>query len=433
MQLFAKRGLCSGVRNLANKRKDAEFAGALKGLRKEGPRFLFKPGPACRLTTRCWGVVTTLFLVMCVGCASKDNFSPAATDERAAASPAVEVAKVIREKASVKVRLPGELEPYEVVQVYPKVTGYVKWIGVDRGSHVKAGEMIARLEAPEIVSRSAEAQARLESAQSQLVVAQARFASDESTYEHLKAAAATPGVVAGNDLVVSGKTVEAGRAQVKAQQDNVAAAKQAFQSVSEIAGYLQVKAPFDGVVTERNVHPGALVGPAGTPGVAVPMLRIETLARLRLVVPVPETYIAGIPEGTKVGFGVPAFPGESFNGTVARISHNVDQKTRTMPVELDVLNPSGRLTPGSFSEVEWPVRRPEPTLFVPSSSIATTLERTFVVRVKNGEADWVDVKAGLTSGNLTEVFGNLNAGDEVATRGTDELQPGMRVTPKRAP
>jgi len=342
------------------------------------------------------------------------------------------VVKVLQQKLNITVHLPGELAPYEVVAIYPKVTGFVKWIGVDRGSHVKAGELIARLEAPELIAQRAEAQAKLQSAESQLATAGAKLAADESTFQKLKVASATPGVVAGNDLVATEKAAEADRAQVRALHENVEAAKQSLQSITEIEAYLQIHAPFDGVVTERNVHPGALVGPAGGPGASAPMMRLETLSRLRLVVPVPENYAAGIPEGTQVSFTVPAFPGETFHGTVARISHAVEAKTRTMPVELDVNNAPGRLDPGTFSDVLWPVSRPEPTLFVPSTAVATTLERVFLVRIRNGETQWVEVKTGATSGDLTEVFGNLKPGDEVALRGTDELRPGTRVTPRLA-
>ncbi len=362
---------------------------------------------------------------LCVSCGSGKRTSGTTANS---STPTVDAVRVVSQKLNNTIPLPGELQAYEVVAIYPKVTGFVQWIGVDRGSRVKEGELIARLEAPELVAQQAEAQAKLQSAESQLAAAEAKQASQQSTYEKLKAASATPGVVAGNDLVLAQKAAQAEAAQVKSAGDNVSAAKQSLQSIAEIQGYLQVRAPFDGVVTERNVHPGALVGPTGGPGAAIPMMRIETLYRLRLVVPVPESYVAGIPEGTKVKFTVPAFPGETFTGTVARISHAVDVKTRTMPVELDLMNPSGRLVPGTFSEVLWPVVRPEPTLFVPSSAVATTLERVFVVRIRNGETQWVDVKTGVTSGNLTEVFGDLQAGDEVAVRGTDELRPGTRVT-----
>jgi RND family efflux transporter MFP subunit len=327
------------------------------------------------------------------------------------------------------VHLPGEIEPYEVVAIFPKVTGFVKSISVDRGSHVKAGERIAQLQAPELIAQRSEGQSKLQAAHAQFAAAEAKVASDEGTYEHLKAAAATPGVVAGNDLFVAQKALDADRAQLKAQQDNVSAAQQALQAIAQTEAYLQVKAPFDGVVTERNVHPGALVGPAG--GVAVPMLRIETLSRLRVVVPVPETYAAGVPEGTRVEFTVPAFPNRTFSGTIARIAHSVDEKTRTMPVELEAANVKGELSPGTFSDVLWPVRRSYPTLFVPTSSVVNTLERVFVVRIRDGKSEWVDVKNGATADKMTEVFGDLHEGDMVAVRATDELRPGTSVSPQQ--
>lgn len=368
----------------------------------------------------------------CASCNSGGNPAPVSANGSSGQAPAVDVVNVVSQTLKITVHLPSELAPYEIVEVYPKVTGFVKWIKVDRGSRVKGGELMAQLEAPELIAQRAEAQAKLQSAESQLVAVEAKLGSDQSTYEKLKAAAVTPGVVAKNDLIVAEKTMQADTAQVKAAQDNVSAAKQSLQSITEIEGYLQVRAPFNGIVTERNVHPGALVGPAGGPGASVPMVKVQTVARLRLVVPVPENYVAGIPEGTKVNFAVPAYPGQTFTGTVARVSHAVDEKTRTMPVELDVMNPSGRLAPGTFTDVLWPVERPQPTLFVPSSAVASTLERIFVVRINNGVAEWVDVKTGATSGNLTEVFGDLHAGDTVALHGTDEIRPGTHVTSRAA-
>src|SRR5262252_4642150 len=369
-------------------------------------------------------ICASLWLLL--SCGKRDTPSAKAAPPDPVAK--VQATKVVAQKLAITVHLPGEIEPYEVVAIFPKVTGFVKSITVDRGSHVKAGELIAQLEAPELIAQRSEAQSKLQAAQAQLAAAEAKVASDEGTYDHLKAAAATPGVVAGNDLFVAQKAVDADRAQLKAQQDNVNAAQQALQAIAQTEAYLQVKAPFDGVVTELNVHPGALVGPDGAPGVAVPMLRIETLSRLRVVVPVPETYAAGVPEGTKVEFIVPAFPGRTFSGTIARIAHSVDEKTRTMPVELEAANAKGELSPGTFSDILWPVRRSYPTLFVPTSSVANTLERVFVVRVRDGKSEWVDVKTGATVDKMTEVFGDLHDGDNVAVRGTDELRPGTPVS-----
>jgi RND family efflux transporter MFP subunit len=194
--------------------------------------------------------------------------------------------------------------------------------------------------------------------------------------------------------------------------------------------YLSITAPFDGQVTNRYVHPGALVGPGGGPGAMTAIVQIQTLTRHRLVVPVPEYDAAGIPEGTEVSFTVPSFPGRTFHAPIARISGAVDVKTRTMPVELDVKDPKAELDPGTFCEVSWPVRRAYLTLFVPTTAVGNDLERAFVIRVRDNRAEWVDVKTGVTSGNLIEVFGDLAEGDTVATRGTDQIRSGATVTPR---
>jgi len=346
----------------------------------------------------------------------------------------VEVARVVSKKLSITTRLPGELQAYESVSVYPKVTAYVDSISVDRGTRVKSGQIMARLVAPELAAQRAEAQSKLQAAEAQRAEAEAKLASDQSTFERLKSASATPGVVAGNDLEVAQRTVDADRAKVAAMRSGGEAAKSALKSITEIESYLEVRAPFDGVVTERNVHPGSLVGPATSgPANAVPMVRVEKISKLRLVVPIPEKYSAGMNSGMKVEFNVPAFPSQVFTGMIARISHSVDVKTRTMPVELDVDNAAGRLSAGMFPEVLWPVRRIEPSLFVPVSAVARTTEATFVIRVRGGNTEWVNVQTGEQDGKSIEIFGGLHEGDEVAVRGTDELRAGTRVVTKPVP
>lgn len=371
----------------------------------------------------------------CAACGS--NAGPSATTSNpqgvTSTTLTVEVTKVQSRRLAISVRLPGELQPYEVVAIFPKVTGFVDWIGVDRGSVVKTGQLMARLVAPELAAQRAEAQSKLQGAEAQRAEAEAKLAADESTYQRLKTASATPGVVAGNDLEVAQKAVEGDRARLDAARESAGAAKSALKSITEIEGYLHVRAPFDGVVTERNVHPGALVGPASGSGVSVPIVKVEKTARLRLVVPVPEKYVAGMTEGAKVEFSAPAFPNQTFSGTVARIAHSVDVKTRTMPVELEVSNSGGRLASGMFPEVLWPVRRSDPTLFVPTSAVAWTTEATFVVRIHDGNAEWVNVQTGEVDGKLIEVFGDLRAGDDVAVRGTDELRPGTHVSTHQIP
>jgi membrane fusion protein (multidrug efflux system) len=349
------------------------------------------------------------------------------------APPDVEVTRVIAQKLNVTVKLPAQLTAYEVVDVYPKVTGFLKSITVDRGSRVKAGEAIALLEAPELLAQRAEAESKLQSAESQLAAAQAKLTADQSTFRRMTAAAKTPGVVALNDLEVARQKSEADQATVDALAKSAKATEEALKAVSQLEAYLTITAPFDGKVTSRYVHPGALVGPASGSGAMTAIVQIQTLTRHRLVVPVPEYDASGIPEGMPVSFTLPSFPGRTFQAPIARVSGAVDVKTRTMPVELDVKDPKAELDPGTFCEVSWPLRRAYSTLFVPATALGSDLERSFVIRVRDNRAEWVDVRTGATSGNLIEVFGDLSSGDTVATRGTDQIRSGTTVTPKSAP
>lgn len=354
-----------------------------------------------------------------------------ATGPAAASAPAepltIDLVKVVEQPLAVQLSLPGELLPYQAVAIHPRVSGFVKSVAVDRGSRVRAGSVLVTLDAPELVAQRSEAQSKLQAAESQLASARAKASADQGTFDKLKAASATPGVVAGNDVVIAERTAEASQSLVVAGEQQVEAARQAANAVREMESYLRVTAPFSGVITERNVHPGALVGPAGALAGAVPMLRLVEHNRLRLVVPVPEAYTAEMATGTTLPFTVAAYPGQAWSGTIARIAQSVDVATRTMAVELDVANGDGRLAPGTFCQVRWPIRRTAPSLFVPSGSVASTTERSFVIRVRGGKTEWVNVKTGLTSGALVEVFGDLKAGDDVAGRANDELRPGTDV------
>ena len=399
-----------------------------------------------RSTIRAKLTITLLASAICAAgfafaCNSESGTAQTVSAQTSNAAVEVDVVKVTTQKLDSVQNLPGELVPYETVDIYPKVTGYVKWIGVDRGSRVKPGELIAQLEAPELVAQRAEAQSKLQSAQSQLAAAQAKLAADQGTYDKLAEAAKTPGVVAGNDLQIAAKTADADRAIATSLEGSIAAAKGALDSVAQLELYLRITAPFEGQVTERNVHPGALVGPASGAGGAAPMLRIETLGRLRLVVPVPDASVADVPAGAQIKFTVPAYPTEVFQAPVARNSRAIDPKTRTMPVELEVANVGGKLTPGTYCQVQWPIRRSSPTHFVPPSAVSTNQERTFVIRLASsgpnaGKAEWVDVKTGAnitsSAGPLVEVLGALNDGDLVVLRATDAIRSGSPVTARAA-
>ena len=338
----------------------------------------------------------------------------------------VDVVPVQVKSVEREVNLPGEVHPYLNVPIYAKVTGFAKTVNVDRGSLVKAGDVLLTLEAPEMQAQIAEAESKVQAIELQRAEAEAKLAAAQSTYDSLKGAAATPGVVAGNDLIVAEKAMEAARAVVNAYQGTLKAVQASVRSLKDLEQYLTVTAPFDGVIVEREVHPGALVGPSSGASTTA-LLRLQQTSRLRLTVAVPEAVVAGIMKGAQVAFTLPAFPGETFHGTISRVAHSLDDNTRTMPVELDVKNPGLRLAPGMYPEVRWPVRSPKPAVLVPPTSIVTTTEQTFVIRVKKGMVEWVPVQRGPIVGNLVEVYGGLKQGDMLARRGTDELRAGTRV------
>lgn len=371
-------------------------------------------------------MLTIVIAVVLTGCGGATKSQ---TGGQAANSPqTVSVVPVESQQLGTTLSLPAQIEPYEIVDIYPKVTGFLESIRVDRGSHVKAGEIIIRISAPELLAQRAQAEASVQTAQSQLAAAQAKLASDQGTYEHLAAAAKTPGVVAGNDLLVAEHTVAADRAQGEAASNNVRAARDALRSVTQLESYLEIRAPFDGIVTERNLHPGALVGPSSGHSGAQPIVQIQNVGRLRIVVPVPEIYAGGVRAGQRVTFTVPAHPGQTFHAPIARISDTVNQNTRTMAVELDLRTASSQITPGTFANVQWPIQRSYPTMLVPATAITSDLQRTFVIRVKDGKADWVDVTTGINANGKTEVFGALQPGDLVMRNATDAIRAGTPVS-----
>jgi RND family efflux transporter MFP subunit len=332
------------------------------------------------------------------GCAPRDRGVPKdAPASSASTTPTLEVVAVVSRQADSTTRLEGELGPYESVALFSKAAGFVSKVAVDRGSAVKEGQVLVVISAPELAAQRAEAEAKLEA--------------DRSTFERFKAASQTPGAVAGNELELQQSSVHADEARV--------------QSLRALEQYLVVRAPFDGIVTERDIHPGAFVGSATTD--KSPMLRLEQVARLRLIVAIPERFVSEVSQGTTATFSVSAWPGEKFTGVARRSSHSIDPRTRTMAVELDVDNSAGRLTPGMFVSVDWPLKRPAPSLWVPPTAVVQSTEKTFVVRVRNGVVEQVAVQRGSATPDLVEVFGVLAPNDLVARRGNEELRVGMRV------
>lgn len=338
----------------------------------------------------------------------------------------VETVRVTAQAAERSVKLTGDLAPYQSVDIYARVIGYLEKVTVDRGSAVKKGQVIAELSAPEMQAQVAEAQSKVEIIESQRAEAEAKLATAQSTFDRMKTASATPGAIAANELNTAEKTVAAARSVAVALESSKKSAAAAVDTLRESLKYLRIEAPFDGIVTDRDAHPGALVGPGRER-----LVRIEQVSRLRLIVPVPETEAGGIVRGGSVVFSVSAYPGQTFPGTIARIPRSLDPKTRTMAVEADVANVGGKLSPGMYAQVNWPVREGRRSLHAPPTAVVTNTERTFVIRVNAGRAEWVDVRKGRAAGDLVEVISaDLQPGDVLVRRASDEIRDGSAIKVK---
>lgn len=246
----------------------------------------------------------------------------------------------IQEEKPTELRLPAQLAAYEEVSIFPKVNGYVKTVLVDVGSKVSKGQLLMELEAPELEQASLQAKEKY-------TRARADFLLDKERFRRLQEAAATPGAVSPLDLSTIKAKMDADSALCNAEKNN-------WQMQQTMQTYLRVTAPFNGVITERNVHPGALVSATAKDK---PLLELKQIDRLRLQVDVSEAVAATIKNGDTVSFYVNAFPGKKMIGHISRESMNINTQFRLERVEIDVMNKDGALMPGMYADVLLPAAK----------------------------------------------------------------------------
>jgi RND family efflux transporter MFP subunit len=353
--------------------------------------------------------------------------SACGTDAPSALGPQkVEAVPVESALMESQLSLPGQLDPQQQVDLYARVPGFIEQVLVDRGSAVSAGQVLVRLSAPELQAARGSSEAEVRSAQARLAAAEAKYAADSLTAQRMANAARTPGVLADNDVQVARQAAAASAAQVAAARSAVAQARGASVGSAQMADYLTIRAPFGGTITERNLHPGALVGPSAG---ARPILRMVSGGDLRLTVNVPQDAAGAVQLGQPVSFSLSGAPGQPFTAPLVRRAAAADPRTRTVAAELRVPAGTSAALAGSFATVKWPMRRAQPTLQVPSTAVTNDQQRTFVIRVSSGKTEWVDVSTGMTKDGKVEVFGKLAKGDKVVLRGTDALKEGTAVSP----
>jgi RND family efflux transporter MFP subunit len=321
-----------------------------------------------------------------------------------------ETGKVSEKALSSEARLPGQLKPYNEVNLFPKVNGFVKTVFVDRGTLVKKGQLLVTLEAPEMESQ-------LQAADSRYMQARENAVASKEKYQRLKEAAKEPGSVSPLELDNALAKMKADEAMARSENSIVA-------SVRTMQDYLNIRAPFDGMIIQRNVSPGALVAPGK--GTDQPMLILQDTRKLRLEVYIPEDYVDKVDLKQSVKFTFNAMPGQDQTAKISR-SANALGSMRSEAIEIDVLNQQGILKPGMYAEVKIPMLSGAKSLLVPNNAIIRSTEREYVITVKNGKAVLTDIKEGLTRHDSTEVFGNLKANDAILKNASDEVKEGTMI------
>jgi membrane fusion protein, multidrug efflux system len=338
-----------------------------------------------------------------IGCDGKKT-SPGSS----AAPDSVHVFALKKDSVTKRLSLPLELHPWERTEVYAKVEGYVKALKVDIGDHVKRNDVLMVLDAPEATANYARAAADLQAAR-------ARYRTSLDRYKRIVNAAKEPGAVSESEM-------ESARNQMLSDSASYAAGQSGADAYNQLRNYLTIRAVSDGIVTQRNVDRGTLVGKGRQP-----LLIVENLTKLRLRVAVPEAYTSAIPESSSIVFTVDAQPSRKYAATLARKSNQIDPETRTELWEFEAANPRLELKSGMYGNVNFSLHRAETSFVVPYSAVVTNNERNFVIRVRDNKTEWVDVKSGINLNDRVEVFGDLQEGDQLVMRANDELKAGKQV------
>jgi RND family efflux transporter MFP subunit len=335
----------------------------------------------------------------------------------AAALPTVAVVKVSRQDLFKEISVPAEFRPYTDVEVHAKVSGFVKQISVDIGDRVKAGQLLATLEVPELTDE-------LDSVRAALRRAEAGYRDAHLAYTRLLAVNKEhPNLIAQQDL----DTAEAKDATADGA---LAAAKADVGKYETLVSYTRITAPFNGVVTKRFADPGALIQ-AGTASQtqAMPLVRVSDNTLLRLDFPISVDYVGDIKSGQPVTVRVESLRGRELTGKIARFTDKVDDSTRTMIVEAEVPNPSLELLPGMYATVTLKTIEHPHALAIPIEAAAPGAKSVFVVDPAD-EVQQRPVSLGMETASAREVLAGLNEGDRVMLGNPEQLRVGQKVDPQ---
>lgn len=326
----------------------------------------------------------------------------------ALAAPDVLVDHPMQGQPSQEVVLPGNIQAYTDSPIYARTSGYLKKWYFDIGAHVKQGQLLATIEAPEVDKQLSQAKADLATAQANAANAQIQSA----RYQEL---------LAGN--AVSKQDTDNFTTQAAATTTQVQSALANVQRLEQLVGFESVYAPFDGIITVRNIDVGTLIDA----GAARELFHLAAENVLRVYVNVPQPYSLACVPGVTGRLTVAEFPSRAFEGKIVRTAKAIDPVSRTLLVEVDVPNPRGELFPGAFTQVHFKINNPLPTLIIPVSALMFRSEGLRVAVVQNNIAKLVPITIGRDDGRTVEVIAGLQTSDQVIQNPPDSLIDGERV------
>jgi membrane fusion protein (multidrug efflux system) len=350
-------------------------------------------------------------IVIWIMAASCGNDSQAMTTQKPEQT-IVQTISLSKGQLTTHMTIPGELRPFQSVDLYAKVNSFVKKLLVDVGSVVKKDQLLVILEAPEMLDAA-------NTAAQFIQTNKAYYAASKATYERMYQTSKIPGTISPNDLDIA-------YAKMNSDSSNLMAARSSYNESTNLNRYLEVRAPFDGVISASNLYAGAYAGPAGA-GSVIPLLTLQEQAKLRLVIAVPEPATIYFKLGDTVHFTVKTLPGKDFTATVSRVAGSLDLQLRTEQLQMDVMNPEKILLPGMFAQVSLDLTNTDKVFVVPESAVTENSKQVFVIRVKDGKTEWIPVKRGRESDSNVEIYGKLQEGDQLVSFATDELKSGTLV------
>lgn len=350
-------------------------------------------------------LIGCLLILLLVSCSEKGNQKKQSTNKEAKATSYPSVAiKMMNPEYELSV--PAELKPYEQVVVHARVEGFVKQLYVDLGDHVRKGQLLAVLEAPEMNQKYLS-----DKSTEQKIFSDYQYA--KQAYDRLADAAKTTGAVAAIEIDRAKSVMESAKSAYQASKAGTAQSSQLQQ-------YLRITAPFDGVITARNISVGALVGS----GADKPLFMMAQGNKLRLSLSLPEKHAASVNKEAQATFTVSSQPGKTFTAHLSRTSGLLDQQDRSLKLEFDVNNSSGELQGGDYAQVKLKLQRKNPSYWVPASSILNTQSGTYVMTLNDQAVKRISIKEGIQLDGLVEVFGNLSVDDHIITKPSEEIEDG---------